>query len=79
MKEVFLQIHPHTKRAAVIGSLLIISVLAVSAVLYFGAGRAFDYYTAKDAAERLLTAVRPMGVAVCSLILFLEHRAVNRK
>jgi len=75
MKELLLAVHPRTKRTAVIGSVLLAFVLAVSAVFYFGAGRGFDYYFAKDAAEKLLTAARPLGVALCSVLLFSEYKA----
>ena len=54
-------------------------MLAVSTVLYIGAGDWFDYYRAVDISEKLLAGVRPVSVGVCVGSLCLEYSARRRE
>ncbi len=74
MKQLRMIIHPKTQKLAVAGLVLIACAVTASCVFYLGAGRVFDYYLAKDTAEVLLTASRPLCIGVCSLLLIVEHR-----
>ena len=60
-----LKIHRKSRLLLLTGSVTIVAVLLISTVLYFGAGRGFDYFIATDISEKLLAGVRPLSVAVC--------------
>ena len=64
MKQIMLQVHRNSKRILIIGSVIVAAVLISSTVLYIGAGRFFDYYSATEISEKLLTSVRPLSLAV---------------
>lgn len=79
MKTIFSQIHRPAKRAFIIGWAVILLMLAVSTVLYIGAGNLFDYYRAVDISEKLLAGVRPVSIAVCVGSLALEYFSRHRE
>lgn len=64
MKEILKNADRNAKRVLIIGWIIIAVMLAVSTVLYIGAGKLFDYYSAVDISEKLLAAVRPVSVGV---------------
>lgn len=64
MKNLF-GIHRSSKRLLIIGIASVAAMLTASTVLYLGAGRMFDYYTATDISEKLLAGVRPLSVGIC--------------
>ena len=68
-----LKICPWAKRILVAGTVTVLTVILVSAVLYIGAGRMFDYYIATDISEKLLAASRPISVSVCAGSVSLEY------
>lgn len=74
MKQLIMIMHPKTQKLALAGLVLIICAVATSCVFYLGAGRVFEYYSAKDTAQVLLTASRPLCIGVCGLLLVVEHR-----
>ncbi len=78
VKKIFSQIHQPAKFAFIIGWIVVIAMLAASTVLYVGAGRAFEYYSAVDISEKLLSLVRPVCIAVCLSSLALEYRSIHR-
>lgn len=78
MKNILSQIHPSSKLTAIIGGIAVLAVVAISAVLYFGAGSIWDYYSSVAISEKLLTLSRPLSVLVCCLSLWLEYRARKR-
>ena len=73
MKKILSGIHRPARLAFVIGAAAVIIVLAVSTLLYIGAGRLFDYYSAVAVSEKLLAGVRPLSVGVCLGSLGLEY------
>lgn len=68
-----IKLHRGSKRFLIIGAAAVISVLLASTVLYLGAGRLFDYYSATDISERLLASVRPLSVTVCAGSVGMEY------
>lgn len=79
MKEIFRGIHRPARRAFVIGWAVVAAVLAASTVLYIGAGRIFDYYSAVSLSEALLASVRPLSIAACGVSVSLEYRSKRKK
>jgi hypothetical protein len=77
MKQLLGRLSPITVKTAVFGAVLVISAVIASAVLYFGAGRNYDYFAARAASEALLNLSRPMGVIVCLAVYFAEYRSKN--
>lgn len=73
MKNTTLKIHRCSKRFLIIGAAAVIAILLASTVLYIGAGRIFDYYSATDISENLLASVRPLSVTVCAGSLGIEY------
>lgn len=65
MKNITDKIHTPAKRVLIIGFSVIAFMLAVSALLYIGAGRIFDYYSVIGISEGMLNSVRPISVFVC--------------
>lgn len=65
MKNITDKIHTPAKRVLIIGFAVIALMIAVSALLYVGAGRFFDYYSVIGISEGMLSGVRPLGVFVC--------------
>lgn len=65
MKNIFDKMHKPAKRVLTAGYSVIILLLAVSAFLYVGAGRFFDYYSVIGISDGLLSSVRPISVFVC--------------
>lgn len=78
MKQLFGRLSPATIKTAVFGAALVAAAVIASAVLHFGAGKSFDYFSAKAASEMLLTLSRPAGVAVCVVVYLTERRFRNR-
>ncbi len=60
-----IKIHRNSKRFLIIGTVTVVIMLLASTVLYLGAGRLFDYYSATDISEKLLASVRPLSLTVC--------------
>lgn len=65
MKNITEKIHTPAKRVLIIGFSVIMIMLVVSALLYVGAGRIFDYYSVIGISEGMLNFVRPVCVFVC--------------
>ncbi len=68
-----IKIHRNSKRFLLIGGITVALIILVSAVLYIGAGRLFDYYIATDISEKLLAVSRPVSVAVCTGSVSMEY------
>lgn len=68
-----LKIHRSSKRFLIIGTAAVAIVLLASTLLYIGAGRLFDYYSATDISEKLLASVRPLSVTVCVGSIGIEY------
>lgn len=79
MKETFSQIHRVSKTVFIIGCVIVAFMLAVSAILYIGAGELLDYYSSVEISEKLLETSRPVCVTVCIGSLFLEYFLKQRK
>ncbi len=73
MKKILSQIHRPAKGVFIVGWIIVFIMLAVSTVLYIGAGNIFDYYISVDISEKLLALVRPVCIAVCLSSLALEY------
>lgn len=65
MKNITDKIHTPAKRVLAVGFSVIAVMLTVSALLYVGAGRIFDYYSVIGISEGMLNGVRPLCVFVC--------------
>lgn len=65
MKNIFDKVHKPARRVLTAGYTVIILIVAVSAFLYVGAGRFFDYYSVIGISDGLLNSVRPLSVFVC--------------
>ncbi len=65
MKNITDKIHAPAKRVLIAGFAVIAVMLSVSALLYVGAGRFFDYYSVIGISEGILNGVRPICVFVC--------------
>ena len=74
-----LKIHTGAKRFLITGTVTVLLIIIVSAVLYIGAGRLFDYYIATDISEKLLAASRPVSVAVCAGSVGIEYFLKRKK
>ncbi len=79
MKEILKNVHFPAKLALTVGWIIIAIILIASTVLYIGAGEAFDYYSAVDMSEKLLTAVRPVSVAVFAVSTGIEYCSRRKK
>lgn len=78
MNKLFEGVHRESKRTFMAGAAAIAATLAVSIVMYIGAGRFLDYYPAIEASEKLLASVRPLSVVFCAgstLVEYLLKRA----
>ncbi|MBQ6266876.1 MAG: hypothetical protein IJK64_03810 [Clostridia bacterium] len=75
MKEILLQARPLSRRLLLAGTALCLLLAAVSAVLYFCAGRTADYFASIALSETLLTAVRPLAVLTAAAAVYAEYRA----
>ena len=73
MKKILKNIHRPAKYVLIIGWIIIAAVIAASTVLYIGAGEVFDYYSAVDLSEKLLTSARPISVAVFAASTGIEY------
>ena len=73
MKEILKNVHRPAKYVFIIGWLVTAAVVALSTVLYIGAGEVFDYYSAVDLSEKLLTSARPLSVAVFAVSTGIEY------
>ena len=73
MKKILSRIHRPARRVFIIGTVLVIVMILLSAILYIGAGRLFDYHIATDISEKLLAASRPISVAVCTGSFGIEY------
>lgn len=73
-----LKIHRKSKLLLIAGTAAVVTVLLASALLYFGAGRSFDYFIATDISEKLLAGVRPLSVAVCIGSLGTEYFLIRK-
>ncbi len=78
MKKIFTNLHRRTKYIVVLGWAAVMIMLFVSALLYIGAGEMFDYYSAVDISEKLLTLCRPASVFACLASLGSEYAAKQR-
>lgn len=78
MKNILKNIHRPAKIVLISGWIATVVIVAVSAVLYIGAGRVFDYYSAVDISEKLLTLSRPLSVAVFAVSTGLEYSLKKR-
>lgn len=78
MKNIFSSIHRSSKRALTAGWIAVFVLLAASTVLYVGAGRIFDYYSAVFISERLLETVRPVCILASVCPLAIEYFAVRK-
>lgn len=74
MKDILSEINPISKHIFLIGFITAVLIVAASAVLYFGAGRLWDYYFCIPLSEKLLAASRPAGVSACASALLVEYR-----
>lgn len=79
MKKVFASVHRPARRILIIGWLTVALIIAVSTVLYIGAGAVFDYYSAIEISEYLLALSRPVAVAVCTVSLLSEYCSRRKK
>ena len=73
MKEILKNVHRPAKYVLIIGWIIIAAIIAASTVLYIGAGEIFDYYSAVDMSEKLLTSARPVSVAVFAVSTGIEY------
>ncbi len=78
MRKVFESVHRPARRVMIIGGVTVVLVIAVSTVLYIGAGAVFDYYSAIEISEALLALSRPIAVAVCVISLLSEYRSKQK-
>ncbi len=78
MKEILKNVHRPAKYVFTIGWIVTAVVVVLSAVLYIGAGKIFDYYSAVDLSEKLLTSARPLSVAVFAVSTGLEYGLKKR-
>lgn len=75
MKNILFEISSLSKYIFITGFLAASLIVAASAVLYFGAGRWWDYYFCIPLCEKLLAASRPVGVSTCVSALLVEYKA----
>lgn len=74
MKNILMQLHISSRLIFVFGWIAVVTIVLASAVLHFGAGSLWDYYSSVALSEKLLTMSRPASVAVCSASLLTEYR-----
>ena len=75
MKNILSAISPTSRYILLSGGVSVILTVAVSALMYFGAGIFIDYHRAMLLADKMLEYSRPMSVAVSTAALCLEYRA----
>ncbi len=75
MKTIFKKLHRRTKYIVIFSWAAVLIMLFASTLLYIGAGKTFDYHSAVDASEILLTLCRPASVFACLASLISEHYA----
>ena len=75
LKNILNRISPVSKRIFIIGFSAAVLIVAVSAVIYFGAGREWDYYLCISLSEKMLAASRPVITSTCICALLVEYRA----
>lgn len=73
MKEILKNVYRPAKYVFIIGWMIIAAIIAASTVLYIGAGEIFDYYSAVELSEKLLTSARPVSVAVFAVSTGIEY------
>ena len=73
MKEILKNVHRPAKYVLIIGWIIVAAIIAASTVLYIGAGDTFDYYSAVELSEKLLTSARPISVAVFAVSTGIEY------
>ncbi len=78
MIKIFKKLHRRTKLTVILGWAAVIIMLFASTLLYIGAGGMFDYYSAVDLSEKLLTLCRPAAVIACVASLGSEYTAKRR-
>ena len=79
MKKILSRIHRPARLVLTVGALSVIVIILLSTLLYIGAGRMFDYYSAIDASEKLLAFSRPVSVGVCTGSLGIEYFLKQRE
>lgn len=78
MKNILKNVNRPAKIALISGWVAIAVVVATSTVLYIGAGRVFDYFSAVELSEKLLTSSRPLSVVVFAVSTGLEYGLKKR-
>lgn len=78
MRNFLASVHRPARIILIVGWLTVAAIVAVSAVLYIGAGAVFDYYSSVTASENLLAFSRPIAVAVCAFSLLIEYRSKRK-
>lgn len=73
MKKILSRIHRPARCVFIIGAVSVVIMLLASTLLYIGAGRLFDYYSAVEISEKLLAMSRPVSVGACAGSLGLEY------
>jgi|GEM_PF-852449 len=73
MKNIFLNLGKKSKRIIISGWSLSIILLISSAVVFFGAGKIFDYYPSMALCNALLSASRPVFVISSIASLGVEY------
>lgn len=73
MKKILSRIHRPARFVFITGAVSVVLMIIASTLLYMGAGRLFDYYSAVDFSEKLLALSRPVSVGVCGGALGLEY------
>ena len=79
MRKILSSVHRPARRVLIIGWITVALIIAVSTVLYLGAGAVFDYYSAIETSEYLLALSRPAAVAACVISLLSEYRSRQKK
>lgn len=79
MKNLLDKMHKPAKTLLVAGYIIIVLMVAVSAFLYVGAGRFFDYYSVIGLSDGLLSSVRPISVFVCLGSVGAEYIAKHKE
>lgn len=79
MRNILKNVHRPAKYVFIIGWIVTAAVIAASTVLYIGAGEFFDYYSAVDMSEKLLTSARPISVAVFAASTGIEYLSKKKK
>lgn len=79
MKNIFKNLHRRTKYTVILSWAAVMIMLFASTLLYIGAGDFFDYYSAVDISEKLLTLCRPAAIIACLASLGSEYAAKQKK